>query len=157
MLGCHPSLTPAEWSLPWKGQSEPVRMVSFRAFSGRQNQSSPHSAVVFMAQPRGPSVHSLVFLPVWKLCSQVPQEPWALPCVFWDRGHICTRNLLSQLSSQTVYDVEKQTLFIAAVVDSTNYNTPWECPSFISWKSSLSTSFLTLLNEITWTYFFPPP
>lgn len=87
-------------------KSEPVRMVSFKAFSGRQNQSSPRSAVLFMAQPHSPSVHSLDFLPVWKLCSQVPQEPWALPCVFWDTGHKCIRNLLSQLSSQIVYDVE---------------------------------------------------
>lgn len=88
-------------------KSEPGRMVSFRAFSGRQNQSSPCSGVVFMAQPCGLTVLFLVFLPMWKLCIQVPQEPWALPCVFWDTGHICTRKLLSQLSSQTVCDVEE--------------------------------------------------
>lgn len=71
-----------------------------------QNQGAG-PAVVPMAQPWGPPICSLVLLPLWKLHSRVPCALWALS-LFWNAEHMCTRNLLSQLCSQTVSEVEDQ-------------------------------------------------
>lgn len=77
------SLTAAEWGLTGRGQGEPL-VVPFRASNSSWNQSACSAAAVFMAQPCGPPLRSLVLLPVWKMHSQVPHTLWVLSCVFWD-------------------------------------------------------------------------
>lgn len=107
-LDCHHNLTPVDWGLTWRGLREslvePVGLVPFRAPNSCWNQS-PGLALLFMAQPCDPPVHSLALLTVW---SQVPRTPWALSHVFWNTERTLTRNSLSQLHSQTVSEVEGQ-------------------------------------------------
>ena len=82
---------------------EPVGMVPFRALKSSQNQSAC-SAAVFMAQPCGPPVHSLVSLPVWKPHSQVPHAfVSTFLCILEYRPHMHKKLTFLSVSSNSFW------------------------------------------------------